>query len=421
MNVSNSQRFRRIVELEIKELNKVQNKSIEENKVKVIRNECWTEEQDIKKFDPNDYLDEKYQVKSAGSHFYKIGLSLIKFAENDQRIQYHSIYSNLIWISIIIIRCTVSMLIPVQSGDAIRVYLGDFAYFLNSVYHLNPCNILMFFTSIDSMIINVLDYNRGKRQTFLQPFGLLSGRCSPLSVGLDNEQDIIKMAKIFKFGIKMMKSISINIMIISTLISFLPLVFSLKWYELILFGLPWSLIYSIALYFGLKIFTYQILYFSITCFYFKVKLKQINNAFREKTKFKSRRFSEILNLIKKLNAIYNEIDEFNSNYWSKISLSYIRSLGLVFNLMIFVSIYGSLNIFLQIVFTYFGISFFLQFMFYLKINALVSSEAFKAYRTVNNLYLEYNEFNIPILLNFKVLVRIDFSRINSFLTLNYFI
>ena len=402
MNVTNSQNFRRIVELELKELKKEQNKSLIEDNKQTITSNNWIEERNEKQFDPDQLLDEKYQVKSAGSHFYKIGLSLIKFEENDQRIAYHSVYSNSMWVSIVIIRSIVSMLIPVHSGDAIRVYLGDFAFFLNSVYHLNPMNILMFLTTVDSIIINVLDYVSHRKQTFLKPFGVLSGRCSPKSVGLSNEQNIIRIAKIFKFGVKMVKIFSLNVMVVGILMSFIPLIISFRWYQLILFGLPWCFAYSLTLYFALKIFTYQILYIFVTCFYFKTKLRQINKAFIDKTKFKSRRFTEILDLIKKLNSIYNEIEEFNRNYWSKISLSYIRSLGLVSNLMFYLSIYGSIDVFLIIIFSYMGINLFLLFIFYLKINAMVSSEAFKAYRTVNNLYLEYNEFKFPISLNLKV-------------------
>ena len=416
MSVTNAKRFKRIVELEIKHLNEEKSKGITKiervvDQINKQNNNTWVTEDDSKPFDPNDILDEKYQVKSAGNHFYEIGLSLIN-TNNGKKLPLHNVYSNFTLLSIIIIRCIISL--SIGDHENMRIYLGDFAYFLDVLYHFNYCSIFMFLTDIDSILINWFDYKGGRDQVHLKLFRIISGQCSPESMGMTNEKDIIKMTKVFKIGIYLVNGFTANMLIVGTILSFAPLISSYRWYELIIFGLPWSTIFTVTLYIGVKIFSYQILYCYITCFYLNSKLKQINLVIKNKTKFKSRRFNEILCLVKKLTAIYNEINIYNKRYWAKISLSFIRSLSLVSNLLIFLSIFSSINIYLKIVFSYLGANLALLYIFYLKINAKVSHEAFKSYRSLNDLYLEYSEWSFPISLKMKVSSRLIHNNIASY-------
>ena len=275
MSLSNARTFRRIVELEINEMRKEKIVSIlrngQENGPVPIQNNTWVTPTDSKRFDPNNILDEKYQVKSAGSHFYEIGLSLIN-ANNSKRLCFHNVYANFTMVVIIMTRSIISMLIP-EGYENIRIYIGDFPYFLNSVYHLNPCIFLMFTILLSSIKINMAEYKAGKPQSHLNLFGIISGKCSPGSLGLTNELYITKMTKLVKYGEIMVRVFSTNVLFISCLLAFVPLIQSFNWFELILFGLPWSFLFAASMYFGLKIFTYQILYLVVTSYFLMSKLR----------------------------------------------------------------------------------------------------------------------------------------------------
>ena len=412
MSVTNSHKFKRIVELEIKELKKerdnpeqekVQDQKSNASENITKRDETWVEKVkngEMKIFNRNGTLNQKYQIKSAGNHLYLIGMSFHSLGEK-KRLVFHNPWYNLFIIITVMTRFLLSFIIP-HNYRSFHVLIADFSDVLGIKFHLNPAFILLLSAIVFSMLLNLKHYIRGQQPEYLRLFGLFTGQSLPDNLRLKDEKSVKMLIKILRNGITFINVYAINILIFGVLLNFFPLIASYKLYELILFGIPWTIVFSTGLYFACKIYFYQILYFFITCLYLKLKLKQLNEEIKSKTKFKSRRFGQILDLLKKLNAIYEEIDSYNRIYWSKITLITIGTITFSSDLWIFVSIYAELNPVLRVLFSFFASAAILLFILYLKINSMVFNESFKAYTLINNLYLEYNAWSLPISLNFKV-------------------
>src|ERR1700733_7471588 len=81
-------------------------------------------------------------------------------------------------------------------------------------------------------------------------------------------------------------------------------------YDTILFGIPWLLFYCCNAYIGMNDFLWHILYLSLTCYYFKLKLSYINQQINS-----SRTTKDAFRLSKLLNSLHNEIHTYNRQFW----------------------------------------------------------------------------------------------------------
>jgi hypothetical protein len=165
---------------------------------------------------------------------------------------------------------------------------------------------------------------------------------------------------------------------------------------------------TITVYYGVNIYAYQVLYFSITCFYLKAKLKRLNQEIKQKCERRDdRNLVVTLTLIRSLDSIYKEIYEYNRKYWSKVSLVMIGMLCIVNILLFFVAIFGTMNWMLRILFYYLAMVFMSFFLFYIKTNSMITRKAFDGYKLLNNLYIKYSKNGtIPIRLRLKVITPI---------------
>ena len=97
MSLTNSNKFRKVVELEIKTL-KNQKTKVGESAVKVtnnaIKTQNWVQTQKSNSFDVDSELRGKYRIKSAGNHFYEIGLTFYQFGD-EKRTWFHNPYFKL--------------------------------------------------------------------------------------------------------------------------------------------------------------------------------------------------------------------------------------------------------------------------------------------------------------------------------------
>ena len=86
MTMVSSNRFRKAVELEMKVM-KVRTKIEVKSDTEVgntIKTQNWVRNERKKSFDTNYKLSEKYRIKSAGNHFYEIGLTFYPFAGEER-------------------------------------------------------------------------------------------------------------------------------------------------------------------------------------------------------------------------------------------------------------------------------------------------------------------------------------------------
>lgn len=361
-----------------------------------------------KKFDPDHLLDSKYRVNSAGNNLYECGLSFYKFIPGRNR---HKLF-NPYWIFtvylIIMFRACVSLALP-NGYDNIHIYLGDYTYVLNAGTYANPANILCIVIIALTQCLHYWDFRRGVRPVYLKPFGVVAGLYPPKAVGLNNEKDIIFMARVLKYCLILIEVNSYSLILLSFSLHFLSLMFTYEWYQTIIFGIPWTVLFSLCVYYISTHFMYNGLYLLFICLYFKSKLKYLNREIVDRIKIKSRKFTEIQNLIRQLDSVYSEIARYNDTYWSRFNFLFNSMISAVLNLFLYQSLFLEMVWFLRVIFFYFCGLMAILAVFYLKTNAYIFHEAVKAYETFNKLYLEYNQWSMSISLRLKVIFLIYLS------------
>jgi hypothetical protein len=156
--------------------------------------------------------------------------------------------------------------------------------------------------------------------------------------------------------------------------------------DIILFGIPHSILFSCCCHFIFNINLWKVAYFYLVCNYLKIKLREVNNELINKIGKRIRiTNARTIILIKKLSSIYSEIDDYNNNFWSKYLLSIWLILGSVINTTLYLSIFGEMHIIFRIIFIYSVSVFIITFMFIVNIASSVTFEAMRSYKLLNNL------------------------------------
>jgi len=170
---------------------------------------------------------------------------------------------------------------------------------------------------------------------YLKPFLMISGLITPKSIGLSNMKNIYNLIKRFKILLFFCKFQSFTVISAAFAISFTPIVLNCSLNEILLYGIPWSLLYSVGLTYCSNFMAYQMAYFHINCYYFNIKLSQIN-----KEKLNPNNNPKNINIkliIQTLDTIYTEIREYNENYWSKFGF---WILNMTINLCLSLGLFG---------------------------------------------------------------------------------
>jgi hypothetical protein len=160
--------------------------------------------------------------------------------------------------------------------------------------------------------------------------------------------------------------------------------------QLILFAIPWSLILAYSGSCSVFIIIWQITYFIIICYYLKLKLIIINtniNSFRRELGNQN-----IIQLLKSLQSIHNEIKEFNNNYWSKFLFWYCIIFIQIIALLVYQTLFAKLNIMLRLIYIYSALNGYLFLIVPLNSASSLVMEANKSHLFVNYLFLKYNKF-----------------------------
>jgi hypothetical protein len=120
--------------------------------------------------DINNCLHPSLAIKSAGSHPYKIGLSLFKF-HSEKRHWINPLFIFIIT-SIVSIRATYSLTLPEDSDIFIKI--GDFAHFSNMTIHGNVMILQYYLLSIIFQSIHYWHYLNNIKPSYMRPFEMLA-------------------------------------------------------------------------------------------------------------------------------------------------------------------------------------------------------------------------------------------------------
>ena len=210
----------------------------------------------------------------------------------------------------------------------------------------------------------------------------MSNLISPDDIGLHHEDatPIFKSAK----RLFIILRISINYTISTCCFLYMSLIYLMEvsLIEFIIYGIPNTIFWTIWTNHFWNIFGYQTLYFYILCKYLRIKLNNIN---QELIQMKSGiRFIRIRHTIYTLNALYREINEYNSTYWSKFLFIVWLTYGNIILFLSMVFLFSKLHILLYLCIVYILSLCFVSFVFLITTSASVNSCANKAYPLLNS-------------------------------------
>ena len=143
-------------------------------------------------------LPNKLIIKDSGNHFYKCGLSPIRF-DGQNESPYHRYYRLVILVTYIIyITNGVISLIFAAYGDInyriISIIIGDVFYNIPSIrVHWNV--MVLHFAAL-GIITQIIHHNMDVNATsWFRIFNMMSGKIKPIDIGLTDEKIIMKIIK----------------------------------------------------------------------------------------------------------------------------------------------------------------------------------------------------------------------------------
>jgi len=335
-------------------------------------------------FDATQLLTPDIAIKSAHTHTYRIGLSLFRI-KSAKRSKFHNPLIIFIINLMVLIRNTINMFLPEQN-QRLFIILGDFSYFIGIRVNYNISCSLYILLALTSQLVHYYNYKNGIKLSYLKVFEMMSGLVSPKSIGLTDKQQIYRMIKLSKNLFIVCKlNIAITVPIFAFMLSIVPYLLNCTLLDMIIFGIPHSLLLSICCYYIFNINLWQVVYFYLMCHYIKIKLKEINNDLGLKMK-SGRRITNIniRKIIQNLSQIYSEIYYYNDNYWSKYLLTIWILHGSVISTTFYTALFGQMHKICRIVIIYVAIVLSITFLSIVNIASSVTLEVNRSYKILNH-------------------------------------
>jgi len=324
-------------------------------------------------------------------------LSLYKFEDTKRNKvrnpKFVFICSLIIWM-----RCLITLMLKIENAD-IYIYIGDFPYFLKIRYQLYLLIMGCMSLSLVLQIINYKFYDKNKLPKYLKPFKMISGFISPKTVGLTEKTQIEKLMKYTKYLFAVTNFLSPNAYIAAFLLSFVYLAINYSVWQLITFGIPWSICFGFAGWFSYSIIMWPVIYFNIICNYLKMKQKNINNTIRLNSINKLVISEQVYGIINSLDLLHCEIRAYNK-YWSIYLFWFCAIVSSLCSLGLFQFLFAE-HIISKMIFSFVSGVLTFSVNFVLISASMVSLEAKLTYKLLIKFYLTHN-FKLNIHTKFKV-------------------
>ncbi|CAG2111678.1 unnamed protein product [Medioppia subpectinata] len=179
---------------------------------------------------------------------------------------------------------------------------GGFWYYIGVRVHLDIMWNVTFILVLSSQALYYYNYRNGIKPTFLRVFQMMSGYISPNSVGLTNGTEIRALLKRSKRLLELTKlNNEIAIPILSADVMLFTYIMNCSQWETWLYGVP------------------------NTIYYVLIKIKFISKTLSDIQR--RRYYGNVNNVMKSLDAIFDEIDEYNTTFWSKFICIFWFTIG----------------------------------------------------------------------------------------------
>ena len=284
-----------------------------------------------------------------------------------------------------------NIILITTSGDVNRrlvTVLADFAYYMNIQLVLNAACLIYSMLAMSTIIIYWVNHRQGIEPTFLRVFDMISGQISPKDIGLTSEAQVVSLVRRADV---MFKAIQVFVDRIAIIIA--GLAYSVPGFqnssivESIIYVLPNTIWFDLCMHYCYNVFLYKTVYLYIMCSYLKMKIGSVDEVM--KLSFKLRRRSLIV-IIKKLYDIFEEINEYNTTYWSKYLFVFWLSFGSIGVGCLSVVLKGSLDTMMTITWSLITFYLFAVFLLVILTTASVNSVINRMYCELNLLFSHYS-------------------------------
>ena len=261
--------------------------------------------------------------------------------------------------------------------DVSHHYGHEFKLVFNVVLCL--CSLL----PLMSQTIYFVNHRRGIAPTFLRIFR------SQNKQDASSKAETTKIDNIHKKFVKLVKFINLNKMAFYVFITLfhiftMHLHFVRFWKILICSIFPTTLL-CIFCYIFVNLEGIQIVYFYFLCQYFRIKLKNLSESIGQMNV--RIRCSRIVGIVRTFDALYREIIEYNSSYWSKFLIKNWLIFGSAIVNLLCSTLLLKLPLFLTILILYVVVFLSALFLVIVLSAASVNHRANKCYQLFNKLFI----------------------------------
>ena len=117
-----------------------------------------------------------------------------------------------------------------------------------------------------------------------------------------------------------------------------------------------------------------------------MKLIETNGLLTEEKRMNTNR---IRNILRSFDALYCEINEYNSTFWSKFLFIIWTMFGIIIIFLIYIIIFSLIPIEIKVALSYFASLYLFMYLFILSIASSVNLEANKSYKLLNSFYIKF--------------------------------
>lgn len=346
-------------------------------------------------------LDKELVINSAGSDFYAIGLSLFPYINSQRKPLYNPYF-----VFFVILGYTLKLILSltiVSSEEKVFLLMGDWTYFLGARYHMSASAITYGILASFSQLTHFWYYWKGIEPSYLEPFKVIAGFLCPIDVGLIEREDVVRLVRRSKWYYMAAKPVLMSRIPVALLLSSVPFFLHSRSPLDLIAALFWVIVFTLWVHFTAGFLIYQILYFSILCFYLKIKVKRLNQKIS--TAIKSKRAAtpqEIKSMAKQFLLVHKEICRTNGNHWSLFLLLVVIACIVICNMCNYTFFFGTLNLVLRVVFLYMSLLFYAFLLFVLMTASSVVIESDKTFTILNFLYARQKDSIKSTPIKFKV-------------------
>lgn len=296
-------------------------------------------------------LPDNLRVKTMDSLLYDKGIVFFKFGNKKRKFIYNP-YFIFFMEMVYLTRSIVSLVVP-ESHRQYFVYSGDYMYFIRAKAHINIAATQYMMLGISILIMNFTNYHINKAPLFLESLKFLSGNSTPRQCGLRSRKNVMSLIIKAHFMVNTVKYNTRLVMVISFVLSILPLAINNQLAEVLMYGLPWSAVFALSSYYTFSCYFWNMCYFYIVCHMVKYRLREINEFMKRiiKNRHLFRKWNIVL-LEANVESISRDVQNYNNNYWSLYLFICIFFLSTFINSILYTALFMDLNLTMRVSFFY---------------------------------------------------------------------